>query len=88
LGLCSKIVILKNYTILGGQHNRYLPKDCYLPETGTAESGVYIEIDHSSKKPEVIIKRSEENHRIPFFYKILKRLIQHTVGSRSSRVWW
>jgi SAM-dependent methyltransferase len=88
LNICSKIVILKNYAILGGHHGRYLPKDCYLDETGTAESGVYIEIDQGSKRPEIIIEKKDENERIPFLYKFLKRVIQHSFGPKSSRVWW
>lgn len=88
LNVCSKIVILKNYTILGGHHGRYLPKDCHLAETGTAESGVYIEIGRGSKRPEIIIERRDEKEKIPFVCKTLKRVIQHSFGPGSSRVWW
>jgi hypothetical protein len=38
----QKMIIMKSYVQLGGWHNRYLPKDCYYPETGTAETAIYI----------------------------------------------
>ncbi len=37
-----EVVALRNHMILGGQYNRFLPKDCYLPETGTAETAVGV----------------------------------------------
>jgi len=56
----SEIAIRRNHMILGGQHNRYLPKECYLEETGTAETavGVYLRTDNPGRvtiedKPEV-----------------------------------
>ncbi|HYR85196.1 MAG TPA: class I SAM-dependent methyltransferase [Terriglobia bacterium] len=47
----SEIVVWRNYMVLGGRHNRYLPKDCYLKETGTAETavGVFVETEHPGK---------------------------------------
>ncbi len=41
--LPERIRLAKHYMVLGGQHARYLPKDCYLKETGTAESALLIE---------------------------------------------
>ena len=40
----SEIIAYRNHIILGGKHNRYLPKDCYLEQTGTAETalGVFL----------------------------------------------
>lgn len=38
----SEIVLIRHPMILGGRENRFLPKDCYLPETGTAETAVAI----------------------------------------------
>ena len=38
----SEIVIYRNHMVLGGKENRFLPKECYLPETGTAETAVGI----------------------------------------------
>ncbi len=43
----SEILVYRNHMVLGGQHNRYLPKDCYLREAGTAETavGVFLRTD-------------------------------------------
>jgi hypothetical protein len=30
--------------VLGGKHNRYLPKECYLDQTGTAETSVRVSL--------------------------------------------
>ena len=38
----AEIVVWRNHMILGGQHNRYLPRECYLEETGTAETAVRV----------------------------------------------
>ena len=42
--LCPRahVVVLRNRKVLGGRENRYLPKACYLPETGTAETAVAV----------------------------------------------
>lgn len=37
-----EVVVYRNHMVLGGQYNRYLPKDCYLPEIGTAETAVGV----------------------------------------------
>jgi len=39
----AKIDIIRHPDILGGQLNRYLPKELYYPETGTAETSILIE---------------------------------------------
>jgi SAM-dependent methyltransferase len=40
----SEVVVYRNHMVLGGKQGRFLPKECYLPETGTAETsiGVFI----------------------------------------------
>lgn len=88
LNICKRIVIIKNYMILGGVNNRFLPKECYLEETGTAETAVFIEIEKGCANPEVTIEARKEVYSPPLYLKAAKRLIQHTVGPKSSRVWW
>jgi len=46
-----EIVMYRNHMVLGGQLGRYLPKDCYLKETGTAETaiGVFKNTSHPGK---------------------------------------
>jgi SAM-dependent methyltransferase len=59
----SEIVVWRNHMVLGGQHNRYLPKDCYLKETGTAETafGVFVETEHPGST--TILDRMDANPR-------------------------
>lgn len=85
---CSKIKILKNYIPLGGFNARYLPKDCYLEETGTAESAVYIEISKEAGQPEVCIESRQEEVSIPIFCRVFSRILRNTVGRKDSWVWW
>lgn len=39
----AKITLWRYPEVLGGQNNRFVPKDLYHPETGTAESSLLIE---------------------------------------------
>ena len=56
----SLVRLVKHHMVLGGQHARYLPKECYFPETGTAESALLIQkgggaatcLVHEEAKPE------------------------------------
>jgi hypothetical protein len=43
----AEIRIIRHRSVLGGQLHRFVPKDCYLAETGTAESavGVFLKTD-------------------------------------------
>lgn len=38
----AQIHVQRHHVVLGGLHGRYLPKDCYLPETGTAETAIAL----------------------------------------------
>jgi len=38
----ASIVVSRNYEVLGGQNYRYLPKELYFTDTGTAETAVFI----------------------------------------------
>ena len=46
-----ELIIYRNHMILGGWENRFLPKECYLPETGTAETamGVFLETENPGR---------------------------------------
>ena len=58
--ICSSIpvermFVVKHYVQLGGWHNRFLPKECYDRETGTAETAVYIvRSQHESGDPNIV----------------------------------
>ena len=38
----AQLIVQRNRMVLGGRENRYLPKECYLPETGTAETAMAV----------------------------------------------
>jgi len=61
-----KMIIMKRYVQLGGWHNRFLPKDCYYPETGTAETSLYItrSIDWG-ESPEIIVLNRKDSDYVP-----------------------
>lgn len=57
----STLHIIKRYRQLGGYNSRYLPKDCYLPETGTAETAIYINFTSNDfADPKIIIEDRAE----------------------------
>ena len=82
----KKIIIMKNYVQLGGWHNRYLPKECYYKETGTAETAVYIlRSEKDNNNPEIIISNRKESSEVypPWMQNILsllRRIVSRTMG--------
>lgn len=46
-----EMLVYRSRMILGGHENRFLPKDCYLSETGTAETaiGIFLKTGHSGQ---------------------------------------
>ncbi len=55
------LYIVKNYQQLGGHTNRFLPKECYYPETGTAETAVYIQLAKNKvSSPRIFISERDD----------------------------
>lgn len=51
------IRVLKRLEVLGGAQGRFLPKACYDPQTGTAESAVFIGLgERTGDQPDVTIE--------------------------------
>ncbi len=68
------IVVYRHYMILGGQHNRYLPKDCYLKETGTAETAIGV-FRVSGRPGQVVVKdQPDQNPRYGLDHLLRKGL--------------
>jgi len=60
----AEMHIVKNVLQLGGHHNRFLPKECYMPETGTAETALYIRFSGDSDvdaEPQVKIEERADS---------------------------
>ena len=58
----KRMFVYKHYMQLGGLHNRFVPKDCYLSETGTAETALYIvRSKNSDTSPHVSVSSTNES---------------------------
>lgn len=73
----SQITLYRNRMILGGLKSRYLPKDCYLPETGTAETALAVQI-HGDHPGEVRLEDRKDMegtpHRIGWLWGAFQRI--------------
>lgn len=72
------LYILKNYQQLGGHYNRFLPKECYYPETGTAETAIYIQLAKNKvSNPKIVIsQRLDANPHYTLFERGLRVIRQ------------
>ncbi len=62
----KKLVVLKRYVQLGGWHDRFLPKECYYSETGTAETSIYISRSEDRRSsPKIVVSSREESDYVP-----------------------
>lgn len=69
--------LAKHYMILGGQHARYLPKECYIKETGTAESALLIEKGNGSGSCTITNEAMSENLQFGLVARVLSWLTRH-----------
>ena len=76
----SKIIISRDYHILGGVKKRFLPKNLYLPEAKSAFTGVavYINQKESTDKTEVIYQDRVEKNNFNLFDKLMSKIIRRT----------
>ncbi len=74
----AEVLVYRNHRVLGGRENRFLPKECYLPETGTAETtiAVFLKTDHAGRVR--VEDRKDMNPAYPFSYR-LKNVAYRTV---------
>src|SRR3989338_7271652 len=57
----KSIYILKHYQILGGKNGRFLPKSCYDPKTGMAETALFIQFSEVEEKPKIVIEARKDS---------------------------
>lgn len=70
----KKLFIYKHYQQLGGLNNRFLQKELYIPETGTALSAVYVELaDEPVPDPQIVVRDHREPTPRPTFRGLLSR---------------
>ncbi len=90
------LTFLKHYMVLGGQHMRFLPKDCYDPATGTAETALLIEKGHSGDGPAHVTAIATADGvsgwrvRVPYFIgRVVGRLLRGVLGrGYAGAAWW
>ena len=74
----SEVIVYRHHMILGGFNNRFLPKELYLEETGTAETPVGL-FKRAARPGQVTIRdRSDEAFMGTWDYRI-KRLAQRVI---------
>ncbi len=78
----SEVVVYRHRMVLGGQVNRFLPKDCYRLETGTAETAVGVFLRTTQPGRVTIEDRPDERPRYTVVYRV-----HHAIGQmlRSQR---
>lgn len=77
----SEIVVWRNRLVLGGQYARYVPKDCYLPQTGTAETAVGVRLRSPRAGQIAIGDRPDQKPRYTAAHW-LKKGLQRALRSR------
>ena len=78
-----ELVVHRNHVILGGRENRFLPKECYLPETGTAETavGVFLRTEHPGSVR--VADRKDQDIRYSLDYRLknyARRILRNLVS--------
>lgn len=66
----AEILVYRNHMVLGGRENRFLPKECYLPETGTAETTVGVFLKTNTPGRTRIEDRRDMNPQYPLTYRL------------------
>ena len=81
----AECVVRRHHMILGGRENRFLPKECYLPATGTAETtiGVFWKTDRPGRVS--VIDRTDMDVAYPLSWRV-QRYVRHLLSPwRSSQ---
>lgn len=73
--------IYKNHQVLGGRYGRFLPKACYEPETGTAETALYIRFSEERKTDTRIVMESLPDARPAYsFLDMVRRRLNSALS--------
>jgi len=74
----ARIDIIRHPDVLGGQLNRYLPKELYYPDTGTAETSILIEkgLEGKTSEPKISseARRELRGQELSPLIRLAKRL--------------
>lgn len=81
----AEIVVRRHHTVLGGRHGRYVPKDCYVPATGTAETAVGVYLRTAAPGRVDIADRPEQLPRRSLTGALRRRVLGHLRGRSADR---
>ena len=81
----KEITINKSYMILGGQTQRFLPKDLYFSESGTAETSIILKLDRSKNLTNILkinetLEKEGQNYISENRFKFLIYRILNKIG--------
>lgn len=77
----AEIAVYRNHMILGGKENRFLPKECYLPQTGTAETAVGVFLKTASPHRVTVEDCEEPRFSLSFGHRVSQYLKRRFSGS-------
>ncbi len=66
----AEVVVLRHRRVLGGRENRFLPKECYQPETGTAETAVGVFLKSGRPGAVCVEDRQDSNPSYPLWERV------------------
>ena len=74
-----EVVVYRSYTVLGGQHQRFVPKELFLRETGTAETavGFFKRTDHPGR---VIVEDRLDQNPVYTWDYLLKHAVRQALN--------
>ena len=78
----ARITVVRHPVVLGGQHDRFLPKELYYPETGSAETALLVEKGPPSREGETVVtvEARPEVSRRDWLRGVLREIVRR-VGS-------
>jgi SAM-dependent methyltransferase len=80
----AELIVQRHHIVLGGLYNRYLPRDCYLVETGTAETAVAVFLDTNHPGRVTIEDRpeSDPSYTLPHMFGAVLRKVRSVLVRR------
>lgn len=92
----ARIELVKDPVVFGGQHWRFVPKDCYEAATGTAETAMLLVKGAAGGEPPAVqISIRRDGEQTPRWYimqracRLSSMAVRGMVGRRyAGRTWW
>lgn len=74
----KSITVWRHPDVLGGYNGRFLPKDLYYQETGTAQTAVLVEKGSDSDNQESVVTLEDhpETHQADWWYRLARKVVR------------